>query len=66
MLSPTKIASASGDGVIKIWDVDSAIAVGTMTGHIGDVWELVPILKYNENITQFASCGSDKTIRIWY
>ena len=51
MLSPTKIASASGDGVIKIWDVDSAIAVSTMTGHIGDVWELVPILKYNENMT---------------
>jgi len=38
VLDPTKIASSSGDGVIKIWDVDSAINVGTLTGHIGDVW----------------------------
>lgn len=43
VLSPTKIASSSGDGVIKIWDVDSAIAVTTLTGHVGDVWELIPL-----------------------
>lgn len=64
ILSSTKIASGSGDGLIKIWDIDSAISVGSLSGHIGDVWEIVGLTK-NEICTQFASCGADKTIRIW-
>lgn len=45
VLGPTKIASSSGDGVIKIWDIDSGICVSTVTGHVGDVWEVIPLAK---------------------
>ena len=45
ILNSTKVASGSGDGLIKMWDVDSAISVGTLTGHIGDIWCLVSLIK---------------------
>ena len=44
VVSSSKIASGSGDGMVKMWDIDSQICVGKMAGHIGDVWDLVPII----------------------
>jgi WD40 repeat protein len=43
-----KIASSSGEGLIKIWDIDSSLAIGTLTGHVGDVWEIIPLSKSSD------------------
>jgi WD40 repeat protein len=36
-------ASSSGNGIIKLWDIDSGVCVGHMVGHIGEIWALCPI-----------------------
>jgi WD40 repeat protein len=43
IVSLSKLASGCGDGQIKMWDIDSQMCVGKLLGHIGEVWDLVPI-----------------------
>ena len=54
-----KFASASGDYTIKIWRFDEGICIGSLYGHVKDVWGLAVLT----NIL-LASCSADKTIKI--
>ncbi|KRW98889.1 WD40-repeat-containing domain [Pseudocohnilembus persalinus] len=60
LIDYNRFASASGDQVIKIWNIDEQNAIGHMTGHQGDIWELQMI-----SDKLIASCSSDQTIKIW-
>jgi WD40 repeat protein/serine/threonine protein kinase len=55
------IASAGRDGVIRIWDVQTASIVKMLLGHGGDV----PSLSWSPDGRYIASASSDKTSRIW-
>ena len=54
------IASASGDGTIKLWRPDGTL-LKTLTGHNGSVLTVV----YSRDGEIFASSSTDKTIKIW-
>jgi len=59
-LSPTQFASASEDYTIKIWDLESAKCLRTLSGHLGWV-NCIAVLKNG----LIASGSHDHTIRIW-
>lgn len=64
IVSMVNVASGCGDGLIKMWEIDSQVCVGNMYGHIGEVWDLVTI-SLEGVVTHLASTGKDKTIKVW-
>ncbi|GMM28154.1 rRNA-processing protein [Martiniozyma asiatica (nom. inval.)] len=58
--SVNKLASGSGDGVIKYWDLTSREETGSFKAHYGLVSGLVVTPQH-----KLLSCGSDKTIKLW-
>ena len=54
------IASGSWDGMINIWDVDTAICIRTLLGHSG--WVLTLLALEDGSL---ASGSTDKTLRVW-
>jgi WD40 repeat protein len=59
--SNNKIATASGDGVIKYWDVTSRDETYSYKAHYGMCSGLV----VTPNQKSMLSCGVDKTIKLW-
>ncbi|ORZ20359.1 WD40-repeat-containing domain protein [Absidia repens] len=57
------IASASGDGLVKIWSLkdSKACCVNTLKGHSGDVYSV----KYHPNEEHIVSGGYDKIVRMF-
>ncbi|KAI8337053.1 WD40-repeat-containing domain protein [Chlamydoabsidia padenii] len=57
------IASASGDGLVKIWSLkeSNACCVNTLSGHSGDVYSV----KYHPNENHVVSGGYDKIVRMF-
>jgi len=55
-----RLASASDDGTLRLWDPDTGACLATLTGHVGGVnacaWSADGRL---------ASAGSDSTLRLW-
>ncbi len=57
----TKIASASDDGTILIWDVKTGDRIRTLRGHTDGVESVA----YSPDGTRLVSGGDDNTVRIW-
>ncbi|CAO3687778.1 unnamed protein product [Umbelopsis vinacea] len=57
------VASASGDGTVKVWDLKSSKAncVSTLSGHSGDVYSV----QYHRSETNLVTGGYDKTVRLF-
>ena len=56
-----KIASASSDHRIKIWDIETYLCLSTMSGHINNVKSVV----WSPNGQKIASSSDDTTIKLW-
>src|SRR6516164_3110342 len=56
-----RMASASFDHTIKIWDVDAGRVVRTIVGH----QDKVLALAYSADGGRLASAGLDGTVRLW-
>ncbi|KAK3934300.1 putative vegetative incompatibility protein [Diplogelasinospora grovesii] len=57
----TRLASASGDKTVKIWDPATGQCVSTLEGHSG--W--VNSVAWSHDATRLASASGDKTVKIW-
>lgn len=57
----TRIATASRDASIKLWDANSGQELSTLRGHRGTVDEVV----FSADGSLIASTGSHRVIRIW-
>ncbi|KAK4039596.1 hypothetical protein C8A01DRAFT_36379 [Parachaetomium inaequale] len=56
-----RLASGSGDGIIKIWDALSGRCVGTLEGHDGSVQSVA----FSPDGQRIASGSSDWNVKIW-
>ena len=57
----TRIASASKDGTVQVWDATTGGNPYTYTGHTGLVWALA----WSANGQSIASAAADNTVRVW-
>ena len=56
-----RLASASADKTVKIWDPATGQCVSTLEGHSDSVSSVA----WSHNATRLASASDDKTIKIW-
>lgn len=59
--SVNKVATASGDGIIKYWDITSRSETYSYKAHYGMCSGLI----VTPNQKSMLSCGVDKTIKLW-
>jgi WD40 repeat protein len=57
----TRLASASNDNTIKVWDASSGKCLQTLEGHS----DLVYSVAFSGDSTQFASASIDSTVKVW-
>jgi WD40 repeat protein len=57
----TRLASASNDCTVKIWDAGSGECLQTLEGHSDWVWSVA----FSPDSTRLASASDDCTIKIW-
>lgn len=55
------VASAGGDGLVKVWDVHSNELAATLDNHTDRVWALAPV----PGTSGLASGGADSIITLW-
>ncbi|MEM9219669.1 MAG: hypothetical protein AAGD25_35745 [Cyanobacteria bacterium P01_F01_bin.150] len=55
------LASASDDGTVKLWDIESGAAIQTFSGHNALVWSV----SFSPDGTRLASASSDGTVKLW-
>jgi WD40 repeat protein len=56
-----RLVTASGDRLIRVWEVASRREVATLEGHVAQVLAVA----FNTNATQVASGGADKELKVW-
>jgi WD40 repeat protein len=57
----TRLASASNDSTVKIWDASSGMCLQTLEGHS----HYISSVAFSHDSTRLASASSDYTVRIW-
>jgi WD40 repeat protein len=57
----TKLASASWDNTVRLWDASSGECLQTFTGHS----DWVNSVAFSHDSTKLASASWDKTVRLW-
>ncbi|KAF2625510.1 WD40 repeat-like protein [Macroventuria anomochaeta] len=57
----TKLASASYDNTVKLWDANSGACLQTFTGHSNVVSSVV----FSHDSTKLASASYDSTVKLW-
>jgi WD40 repeat protein len=57
----TRLASASGDSTVKIWDASSGACPQMLEGHSGWVYSVA----FSHDSTRLASASYDNTVKIW-
>ena len=57
----TRLASASRDKTVKIWDASSGDCVQTLKGHSDSVMSVA----FSPDSTRLASASGDNTVKIW-
>ena len=58
---PVHIASAGGDGLVKIWDANTGETAATLDNHIDRIWALT----VNPVDSGLISGGADSTVTFW-
>ena len=56
-----QLASAGGDGTVRLWDPATGARQATLTGHDGGVHGVA----FSPDGRQLASAGEDGTVRLW-
>ena len=56
-----KVASASSDRTVRLWDSATGSALQTLEGHTGSVGAVV----FSPDGKQVASASADRTVRLW-
>ncbi|KAL5371229.1 hypothetical protein DPSP01_014410 [Paraphaeosphaeria sporulosa] len=57
----TRLASASRDRTVKIWDANSGACLQTLEGHSDPVTSVA----FSHDSTRLASASRDRTVKIW-
>jgi WD40 repeat protein len=57
----TRLASASEDHTVKVWDASSGACLQTLEGHSGSVRSVA----FSHDSTRLASASEDHTVKIW-
>jgi WD40 repeat protein len=57
----TRLASASDDNTVKIWDASSGACLQTLEGHSGRVSSVA----FSHDSTRLASASNDNTVKMW-
>jgi WD40 repeat protein len=57
----TKLASASHDKTVKVWDASSGACLHTLEGHSRKVTSVA----FSHDSTKLASASNDKTVKVW-
>ena len=57
----TRLASASDDKTVKVWDAVSGACLQTLQGHSSYVMSVA----FSHNSTRLASASEDKTVKVW-
>ncbi|HEV8542004.1 MAG TPA: DUF1549 domain-containing protein [Verrucomicrobiae bacterium] len=55
------LATASGDKLVKLWEIVSQKEIGQIEAHLGAIWGAA----FNTNATELVTVGSDKQLKIW-
>ncbi len=56
-----RLASASGDRTVKVWDAATGQETLTLKGHTGDVWSVA----FSPDGKRLASASDDRTVKVW-
>jgi WD40 repeat protein len=56
-----RLASASHDGTVRRWDVETGIATLLLKGHTG----AIRAITFSRDGTRLASASADHTVRVW-
>jgi WD40 repeat protein len=57
----TRLASASDDNTVKIWDASSGVCLQTLEGHS----DIVISVAFSHDSARLASASHDNTVKIW-